>query len=108
MSVDASTFRFFEDIHLDGCTSTWIDQLLSNELPRLISKVQWPSASAGCMLGDFGNYLVRVLRILAILATNVLQSDLVSTYIDGRMQELVAEDDLHLANSLDDKHAALK
>lgn len=108
MSLDASTIRFFEDIQLDGSAETWIDKHLRNELPRLISKDPWPSGPTGCLLADFGNYLVRVLRIVTTFAAEVLQSDFISNYVDARMEDLAAQDDLRLANFLDDKHAAIK
>lgn len=98
MSIDASTLRFFEDIRLEGSAGTWIEQHLRSELPRLTANAPWPSEPTGCLLADFGNYLVRLLYILTTLAADVLQSDLIES----------AEDGLHLANSLDNKHAALK
>ncbi|KAH8810704.1 hypothetical protein F5884DRAFT_258903 [Xylogone sp. PMI_703] len=111
MSFDAATLQFFTRIRLDDQgqrTGTWFEEQLLEELPRLASQAPWPSSPSGCPLADMGNYVVRVLHILATAAENLLSGDFISRHIDERMDDLVAEDDLHTADFLDNKHAALK
>jgi hypothetical protein len=108
MSFDASTLQFFQDIRLNDGSRTWIEQHLLSDLPSISSGLPWSGEPTGCLLADIGNYFLRVLHILATFARNLLQSNAISDHIDEKLQELVAEDDLHTANQLDDKHAALK
>jgi hypothetical protein len=108
MSFDAAALHFFANVQLDERESTWFEEQLLKDLPHLASSAPWPSSPSGCPLADMGNYLVRVLHILAATAENLLRADFISHHIDERLDELVAEDDLHTANLLDDKHAALK
>jgi hypothetical protein len=108
MPFDAATLRFFANIQLDERESTWVEEQLLKDLPNLASSAPWPSSPSGCPLADMGNYLVRVLHILAAAAENLLKTDFISHHIDERLDDLVAEDDLYTANLLDDKHAALR
>lgn len=108
MSLDASTLHFFEHIRLDRKPPTWIEERLLSELPRIATDMPWPTAHTGCLLADIGNYLVRILHVLASFAENLLDEKLISGYIDARIQELAAEDDLSTANYIDDKHVALQ
>jgi hypothetical protein len=108
MSLDASILHFFEHTRLDSSQPTWIEERLLSELPRIATGMPWPAAPTGCLLTDMGNYLLRVLHVLASFAENLLEKDLISAYLDTRIQELAAEDDLSTANYIDDKHAALK
>lgn len=108
MSLDASVLPFFESIRLDGGPRPWVEQQLLSKLPDITADAPWPGAPTGCLIADIGNYLVRLLHILATFAQSLLSKDLISAHIDEKIQDLVAEDDLHTANFLDDKHAALK
>ena len=108
MSLDLSTLRFFENIRLENPAGTWIDQQLVTQLADITSTSGWPVELSGCPLADFGSYLLRVLHILATFADRLVKGDVISTHIDEKTQELVAEDDLFSANFLDDKHAALR
>lgn len=108
MSFDAAVLRFFANVQLDESESTWFEEQLLKDLPQLASSTPWPSSPSGCPLADMGNYLVRVLHILAAAAESLLSGDFISHHIDEKLNDLVAEDDLHTANLLDDKHAALK
>lgn len=110
MAFDTSTQQFLEDLDPYIHAGTWIRERLHRELPRIISsapRLHEPSG-CNCLVADMGDFLLRVLHVLASFATSLLQSDLISTYIDGKLEELTAEDDLHSASHLDDKHAALK
>jgi hypothetical protein len=108
MSLDASILHFFEHTRLDSSQPTWIEERLLSELPRIATDMPWPAAPTDCLLTDMGNYLLRVLHVLTSFAENLLERDLISAYLDTRIQELAAEDDLSTANYIDDKHAALK
>lgn len=68
----------------------------------------WPVELSGCALADIGNYLLRALHVLASFAQGLLSGDVITTHIDERIEELMAEDDLQAANFVDDKHAALR
>lgn len=108
MSLAASTLHFFEQIRLDNSPPAWIEELLLSELPRIAIGMPWPTAPTDCLLADIGNYLVRILQVLASFAEKLLEEKLVSGYMDARIQKLAAEDDLSTANYIDDKHAALQ
>jgi hypothetical protein len=108
MSLDASTLHFFEQIRLDSSQPTWIEERLLSELPRIAAGMPWPTAPTGCLLADVGNYLIRILHVLASFAENLLEEKLISGYIDARIQDLAAEDDLSTANYIDDKYAAIQ
>lgn len=108
MSFDAAALHFFANLRLDDREHTWFEEQLLKDLPHLASKAPWPSSPSDCPLADVGNYLVRVLHILATVAENLLRAEFISAHVDAKLVELVAEDDLYSANLLDDKHAALK
>jgi hypothetical protein len=103
--MDASTRQFFENIRLEP---NWIDQHLMSNFSGLTTTGGWPVSPSGCPLTDIGNYLLRVLHVLATFSESLVMGDVISKHIDEQTGELEAEVDCHTANLLDDKHKALR
>jgi hypothetical protein len=102
-TMDASTHLFFENLE-----PNWIDQHLMANFPGLSTTGGWPVSLSGCPLTDIGNYLLRVLHVLATFSESLVMGEVISKHIDERTRELDAENDCHTANLLDDKHEALR
>jgi hypothetical protein len=110
--MDRVTFNFLESTRLDRSHDGDIEKLFKLHLPAIQAELGMARAvDNACLLADAGDTFVHLLETLSRLATIIAYGPPSSEYVETRVSESVAEDDLStlgIVDYLDDKHAALK
>lgn len=110
--MDRATLAFLESARVNDSHEGDVEKLFKLHLPAIQAELGVARAIDNvCLLADAGDTFLYLLETLGRLATIIAYGPPSSEYVETRVSESAAQDDLStlgIVDYLDDKHAALK